>query len=138
MEAVAHRSDRDRRRALGGCTTGEARITPGVDLPARWVIHAVGPVWRGGGHGEDALLASGYRNSLALAAVHGIRTIAFPAISTGAYGFPLERGARIALTEVSDPLARDPGIDLVTLVCHGRTAYQVHLDVLEKMRGRSG
>ena len=109
-------------RALGGCPTGEARITPGFDLPARSVIHTVGPVWRGGGHGEDALLASCYRSSLALAAAHGIRTIAFPAISTGAYGFPLERAARIALTEIADHLARDAGIELVTLVCHGRTA----------------
>ena len=124
-------------RALGGCPTGEARITPGFDLPARWVIHTVGPVWRGGGQGEDALLASCYRSSLALAAAYGIRTIAFPAISTGAYGFPLERAARIALTEIADHLAGDAGIELVTLVCHGRTAYQTYLDVLEEVRGRS-
>src|SRR5438105_1272776 len=77
-------------RQLGGCPTGEARITPGFDLPAKWVIHAVGPVWHGGGADEDELLASCYRHSLALAREHGITTIAFPAISTGAYGFPVE------------------------------------------------
>src|SRR5512145_635531 len=88
-------------RKLGGCSTGEARITPGFDLPARWVIHAVGPVWRGGDANEDALLASCYRNSLALAREHGIETIAFPAISTGVYGFPMERAARIAIGEVA-------------------------------------
>src|SRR5256885_1376603 len=76
-------------RKLGGCPTGEARITGGYNLPAKWVIHTVGPVWHGGDHGEDDLLASCYRNSLRLAAEHGIKTNAFPAISTGIYGFPL-------------------------------------------------
>ena len=78
-------------RKLGGCATGQARITRGYRLPAQWVIHTVGPVWRDGQHGEDGLLASCYRSCFALAKEHGIRTIAFPSISTGAYGFPMER-----------------------------------------------
>src|SRR2546430_3770698 len=86
-------------RTLGGCPTGEAKITRGYNLPARYVIHTVGPVWRGGGYGEPDLLARCYRNSLALAAAHGVRTIAFPAISTGIYGYPLEAATRIAITE---------------------------------------
>jgi O-acetyl-ADP-ribose deacetylase (regulator of RNase III) len=87
-------------RTLGGCPTGEARITAGHDLPARHVIHTVGPVWRGGGHGEPDLLAACYRNSLALAAAHGVRTIAFPAISCGVYGYPLAEATAIAVREV--------------------------------------
>lgn len=84
-------------RALDGCPTGEARITPGFHLPARWVIHTVGPVWRGGGGGEARLLAACYRNSLQLALRHGVRSIAFPAISTGVYGYPKPEAAEIAL-----------------------------------------
>lgn len=87
-------------RTLGGCPTGEARITLGHRLPARHVIHTVGPVWRGGGHGEPDLLAACYRSSLALARDHGLETVAFPAISTGVYGYPREAAARIALREV--------------------------------------
>lgn len=86
-------------RTIGGCPTGEARITFGYGLPARRVIHTVGPVWHGGGRDEDALLASAYRQSFALARANGVRSIAFPAISTGVYGFPKERAARIALRE---------------------------------------
>ena len=96
-------------RGLGGCPTGEARITKGYDLPAKHVIHTVGPVWHGGGQGEDGLLESCYRNSLALARQAGARTVAFPAISTGVYRFPLDRAARIAVTAVTDELARDRG-----------------------------
>jgi O-acetyl-ADP-ribose deacetylase (regulator of RNase III) len=88
-------------RTLGGARTGEAKLTRGYRLPARFVIHAVGPVWRGGAHGEDDLLASCYRTSLRLAADAALRSIAFPAISTGAFGFPLERATRIALGETS-------------------------------------
>jgi len=87
-------------RTLGGCETGEAKITAGYRLPARYVIHTVGPVWRGGGHGEAALLARCYRNSLALAADHGVKSIAFPAISCGVYGYPAEPATRIAVAEV--------------------------------------
>jgi O-acetyl-ADP-ribose deacetylase (regulator of RNase III) len=91
-------------RTLGGCPTGEARITMGYRLSARYVIHTVGPVWSGGRRGEEALLASCYRNSLALAEEHGVRTIAFPAISTGAYRFPLERATAIAVGTVREHL----------------------------------
>ncbi len=84
-------------RALGGCPTGEARITPGFRLPAKWVIHTVGPVWRGGAHGEAGLLAGCYRHSLELARKHAIRTIAFPSIGTGVYGYPKDQAAAIAL-----------------------------------------
>ena len=90
---------------LGGCPTGEARITPGFRLSARHAIHTVGPLWRGGGHGEAALLAACYRNSLALAASHGVRTIAFPAISCGIYGYPAEQAMQIAVSTCREVLA---------------------------------
>ena len=121
-------------RALGGCPTGEARITPGFDLPATCVIHAVGPVWRGGGHGEDDLLAGCYRNARALAKEHGVRTIAFPAISTGAYGFPIARAARIAVREVASYLAADDAIDRVVLVCRGDDSYRAHREAVAALR----
>ena len=104
-------------QTLGGCPTGESRITQGYRLPARHVIHTVGPVWRGGSHGEDELLANCYRNSLALAQQHGLRTIAFPAISTGIYGFPRERAARIAVAETARFLATSDLPEQVTFVC---------------------
>lgn len=89
-------------REIGGCPTGEARITPGFELPAKWVIHTVGPVWHGGGSGEEGLLESAYRSSLALARQHDVDTIAFPGISTGVYGFPKEKAAQIALRSMKD------------------------------------
>jgi O-acetyl-ADP-ribose deacetylase (regulator of RNase III) len=110
-------------RTLGGCPTGEARITRGYRLPARFVIHTVGPVWRGGGHGEEDLLAACYRNSLALAvATGGIRSIAFPAISTGIYGFPAGRAAEIAVAETRAFLAADDTIERVIFVCFNAEA----------------
>src|SRR5512135_490955 len=109
-------------RRVGNCPTGEARLTRGFRLPARFVIHAVGPVWRGGGADEDRLLASCYRNSLALAVEHGIRSIAFPAISTGIYGFPAERAAGIAMAEVRRFLAADPSLDRVIFCCFDEAA----------------
>jgi O-acetyl-ADP-ribose deacetylase len=119
-------------RTLGGCPTGEARITGGYRLPARWVIHTVGPVWQGGGRDEDRLLADCYRNSLALAVEHGgIRTIAFPAISTGVYGYPLERATRIAVSEVQKFLEGDSTLEHVIFVCFGPTAYQTYLKVIQ-------
>lgn len=116
-------------RRLGGCATGEAKITGGYNLPARWVIHTVGPIWRGGGQGEDELLARCYRNSLDLAARHGVRTIAFPAISTGAYGFPLARATRIALRETRHFLEAHALPEKVVFVCFGEGVYRVYRDV---------
>jgi O-acetyl-ADP-ribose deacetylase (regulator of RNase III) len=103
-------------RGLGGCPTGEARITPGFLLPARHVIHTVGPVWHGGGHGEPELLAACYRNSLALAAEHGLTGIAFPAISCGVYGYPKDAAAAIAVRESLAALAGNPKLERVILV----------------------
>lgn len=99
--------------AIGGCPTGEARITPGFRLPAPWIIHCVGPVWRGGGFDEDRLLASCYRAAFALAREHGLTSLAFPAISTGIYGFPKDRAARIAVTAVRE----ETRVDRVRFVC---------------------
>ncbi len=102
---------------LGGCRTGEAKITPGFKLPARWVIHTVGPVWQGGGHGERSLLAACYRNSFELALEHAVRSIAFPAISTGVFGFPKREAALIALHVMTDYAGR---FDQIIACCHGR------------------
>ncbi len=104
-------------KTLHGCATGEAKITRAYRLPAKHVIHTVGPIWQGGGHEEDALLARCYRECLRLAQAHGLKTIAFPAISTGAYGFPLERATAIAVREVCAALARWPEIEKVWFVC---------------------
>ncbi|ASL27516.1 O-acetyl-ADP-ribose deacetylase [Azotobacter chroococcum] len=103
-------------RQLGGCPTGEARLTPGFRLPARYVIHTVGPVWQGGGRGEAELLAACYRNSLALAERHGLETIAFPAISCGIYGYPPEQAAAIALAELRRPRPDDSSLRQALLV----------------------
>jgi len=103
--------------ALGGCPTGDVRLTSGHRLLARWVVHAVGPVWRGGNDSEDAELSSCYRRAIDEAVRAGARSIAFPAISTGIYGFPLERATRIALTEARSGLARHPALELVVLCC---------------------
>ena len=122
-------------QTLGGCATGEAKITKGYRLPAKWVIHTVGPVWHGGMHHEDTLLASCYRNSLALAAKHSIRTIAFPCISTGVYRFPSERAARIALSEIKSFLDGNNSVEKVVAVCFGKTDYQIyHTGVREILR----
>lgn len=103
--------------ALGGCPTGDARLTGGHHLPARWVVHAVGPVWRGGDAGEDEALGSCYRRAIDLAVEAGARSIAFPAISTGIFGFPLERATRIALAEARAGLARHASLERIVLCC---------------------
>ena len=120
-------------RGLGGCSTGQAKITKGYRLPANHVIHTVGPVWHGGKHGEDELLASCYRNSLLLAKEHGLKTIAFPSISTGAYGFPLERATRIALREIKAFLDREPDFGKVVCVCFGEDAERVYREALKEL-----
>jgi O-acetyl-ADP-ribose deacetylase (regulator of RNase III) len=117
-------------RRIGGCPTGEARITPGFGLPARHVIHTVGPVWYGGDRGEADLLASCYRRSLALAAEHELATIAFPGISTGIYSYPLEDATRIAVTTVAVVLAGPTTVREVRLVTFGDQATQVAQQLL--------
>jgi len=104
-------------RTLGGCETGDAKMTRGYNLPARWVIHTVGPIWRGGMHGEDDLLANCYRNPLLLARAHRIQSIAFPSISTGIYGFPVERASRIAAREISGFLEKNSIPETVFFIC---------------------
>ncbi|MFO1280917.1 MAG: O-acetyl-ADP-ribose deacetylase [Burkholderiales bacterium] len=104
-------------RTLGGCATGEAKITAGHRLPARWVIHTVGPVWHGGGAGEAALLAACYRNSLALAAARAIASIAFPCISTGVYGYPADDAAKTAVASVRETAPACPGVTDVVFCC---------------------
>jgi O-acetyl-ADP-ribose deacetylase len=118
-------------RTLGGCPPGEARITPGFRLPAKWVIHTVGPVWRDGRHGEDQVLASCYRNSMELAAAHAVETLAFPAISTGVYGFPRERAFEIAVRAVRAGLERSP-LHSVLLVCYDEESHDICLAALKR------
>lgn len=124
-------------RTLGGCATGDAKITRGYNLPAKHVIHAVGPRWRGGAHGEAELLASCYRNCFALSVENGIRTIALPAISTGIYGYPLEEATKIAIRETREFLRSDSAIDRVVFVCFDertREVYERELDGEAKSR----
>jgi|SRR6185312_11061011 O-acetyl-ADP-ribose deacetylase (regulator of RNase III) len=125
-------------REVGGCPTGESRITPGFQLPARWVIHAVGPVWRGGNKGETDQLNSCYRESLGLTSTpqFGIRSIAFPSISTGAYGYPLRSAAEIAVTEIDRFLAQSDSLQRVILCAYSNTAYETYLDVAGSILGR--
>jgi O-acetyl-ADP-ribose deacetylase (regulator of RNase III) len=120
-------------RQLRGCATGEAKITKGYNLPARYVIHTVGPVWHGGHHNEEKLLARCYRSCFTLAEQHGIRSIAFPSISTGAYGFPIKRASRIALTEVKRVLERTITLEQVVLVCFGNQVYQCYTAALREL-----
>jgi O-acetyl-ADP-ribose deacetylase (regulator of RNase III) len=117
-------------RTLGGCPTGEARITRGYRLRARWVIHAVGPVWHGGGANEDGHLASAYAASLALAWEHGVQSMAFPAISTGIYGFPLERATRIAVRAVRDGLRSPSALQRVIFACFDDRTAEVYERVM--------
>jgi O-acetyl-ADP-ribose deacetylase (regulator of RNase III) len=119
-------------RGLGGCRTGEAKVTKGYRLTARWVIHAVGPVWLDGRHREDELLASCYRNTLSLAEQNGARSIAFPSISTGAYGFPMDRAARIAVAEIKKFLEQNSSMEKVVLVCFGRPAFDLHCKAVKE------
>jgi len=122
-------------RALGGAATGQAKRTGGHALMARWVIHAVGPVWRGGDADEDALLASCYRESLRLAAEVSARSIAFPAISTGVYGFPIERATRVAVAEVRAALDRAPGPERVVFCCFSDRDREVYRAVCRELLG---
>jgi O-acetyl-ADP-ribose deacetylase (regulator of RNase III) len=117
-------------RSLGGCKTGDAKITNGYGLPSKHVIHTVGPVWKGGEAGEDELLRNCYRNSLKLAEQHHVKSIAFPSISTGAYGFPMRRAAQIAVSTVREHLSSATKIEQVTFVCFSRSDYAVYQSLL--------
>ena len=117
-------------RQLGGCPTGQARISPGFRLPARWVIHTVGPVWHGGDQGEPELLESAYRNAFELARLNGVRTIAFPAISTGVYGYPKEAAARIALRVMRE---YEPRFERIIACCFTQEDAEVYRRVLAEM-----
>jgi len=121
-------------RVLGGCPTGEARITAGYRLPAKFVIHTVGPVWSGGGRREPELLRGCYVSSLQLATEHGIRSIAFPSISTGAYCYPIDQAARIAVDTVQEVLARPTCVELVRFVCFSEGDWGVYLELLGHRR----
>ena len=118
-------------RALGGCPAGEARLTRGHNLSARYVIHTVGPVWRGGANREEEILARCYRSSLALAKEHGIVSIAFPAIATGVYGFPRPRAAQIAGAETKRFIAARPGLSRILFACFDRETLALYRGVLE-------
>jgi len=120
-------------RAIGGCPTGSAVITSGGRLKARHVIHAVGPVYRGGGHGEAELLAGAYKRSLELATENGLKSIAFPSISTGAYGYPVEEASRIALGTVMDFLKKHSGIELVRFVLFSEKDFNAYRTALEEL-----
>jgi O-acetyl-ADP-ribose deacetylase len=120
-------------RALRGCETGSAKRTQGYNLPASWVIHTVGPVWRGGDHDEDRLLANCYRNCLKTAQESGIRTIAFPSISTGAYGFPVDRASRIAIAEMEKHLSQNALPEKIIIVCFDAPTYQTYCSLLPKI-----
>ncbi|WP_022949804.1 O-acetyl-ADP-ribose deacetylase [Methylohalobius crimeensis] len=121
-------------RKLGGCPTGKAKATPGFNLPAKYVLHAVGPVWHGGDRGEDELLASCYRECMRLAREYDVRTLAFPAISCGVYGFPLERAAPIAIRTLTEALDANPRIEKVYLVGFDETVRHTYEDYLSQLR----
>jgi len=116
---------------LGGCPTGEAKITGGYNLPAKWIIHTVGPVWIGGSNGEDEILARCYRSCLTLVDQYRIKTIAFPSISTGVFRFPLERASRIALQEIYALLEGNTSLEEVVIVCFNDISYQCYLKSLK-------
>ena len=120
-------------RKIGGCPTGEARVTKGYRLPAKWVIHTVGPIWSGGNRNEDEFLASCYKNSLKAATQIGAVTVAFPSISTGAYRFPLERAVDIALRETKSFLQTNQSIEKVIFVCFGSEGYKKYEEVLKEV-----
>jgi O-acetyl-ADP-ribose deacetylase len=119
-------------RQLNGCNTGEAKITQGYKLPARYVIHTVGPVWHGGNAGEEKLLASCYRNSLSLAVQHNCRSVAFPGISTGVYRFPKEKAASIAFREVSSFVQNAATPSEVVFVCFDQESYEIYTSLISK------
>ena len=121
-------------RLLGGCKAGEAKLTKGYQLPARFIIHTVGPVWRGGKNGEPELLASCYRGSLAIAAEHEMKSIAFPSISTGVYGYPIELAARVAVETVCDVVRKSSKIEEIIFCCFSQSDLDVYESLLPKSK----
>ena len=122
-------------RTIGGCPTGEARSSSGYNLPAKWVIHTVGPIWRGGNNNEDTQLENCYKNCFSLAGELGVKTIAFPSISTGAYGFPLERATIIALKETKLVLDSGAEFDKILFVCFGDKVFNAYKGVYAEIFG---
>lgn len=122
---------------LHGCPTGEARLTPGFALPARYIIHTPGPVWQGGQHNEAALLASSYRNSLQVAVDHGCQTVAFPSISTGVYAYPVAQAAQVAIATIKTALAQWPQLREVRLVCFDEQTYHAYQRVAQVALGNN-
>lgn len=124
-------------RQLRGCKTGQAKITKGYKLPAKYVIHTVGPVWQGGNKAEDELLAACYRNSLELAASKGVKSIAFPSISTGAYRFPINRAAKIAIEEIYDFMNTPCDVQKIKMICFDEETYRIYKEINDgyKMEG---
>ena len=120
-------------RTLGGCPTGDAKMTKGYNLPATYVIHTVGPIWHGGTEDEDNLLACCYEHSFGLARNHGLKSIAFPSISTGVYGFPVERASRIALRVIRNELATNPRLGNVIVVCFDEGTYRTYLGAVSEL-----
>jgi O-acetyl-ADP-ribose deacetylase (regulator of RNase III) len=118
-------------RLLGGCRTGQAKITPGFKLPAKYVIHTVGPVWNGGGHGEAELLASCYRECFVLAREYVLRTLAFPAISCGVYGYPISQAVEIAVREARAGMAENASVEKVIFACFGDEVYEAYRSAIE-------
>lgn len=120
-------------RSLGGCQTGQAKITKGYQLPAKFVIHTVGPIWRGGTNSEAELLSSCYTSSLQLAVENEVKTIAFPAISCGVYGYPVKEAARVAIASILEFLKQHDSLEKVLLVCFDNRAYQTYLEVAKEL-----
>ena len=120
-------------RTLNGCETGQAKITKGYNLPAKHVIHTVGPVWRGGDNNEEALLADAYKNSLRIALEYGLKTIAFPNISTGIYGFPKEKAATIAIKTTKEFIGDYPEIEKVIFVCFDKENYEIYTEGIKSL-----
>lgn len=140
VDGAIHRASgpelREECAGLGGCPPGEARITPGYRLPARYVIHTVGPIWRGGHAGEPDILRLCYENSLEMAETHGIHSIAFPSIATGAYGFPIRRAASIAVRTVLERLEHPSSLECVRFVCFSARDLSVYQELLHPVTGR--
>ncbi|MBU1099668.1 MAG: O-acetyl-ADP-ribose deacetylase [Bacteroidetes bacterium] len=120
-------------KTLNGCLTGEAKITGGYNLPARHVVHTVGPIWSGGNKNEDILLKNCYNNSMLIAAAHGLKSIAFPSISTGVYGFPFERACRIALITVGEYLKLEPQFEKVIFCAFSKSDYEKFLSIFQEL-----